>query len=137
MVHTNNNGVKQSFSTASLKCWIKNVKNGENYSPTSTCKIKHIWKSVSLGLHNTEITLIIKIKLIRYDPNGVPIFFPWTVPPVYFWFCMTYTYLTFIDSKVLFTSQTYILSNDPVNLEFFWYKKMCIHIWDYKDYVHT
>jgi hypothetical protein len=25
---------------------------------------------------------------------------------------MTYTYLTFIDSKVLLTSQTYILSND-------------------------
>jgi hypothetical protein len=32
---------------------------------------------------------------------------------------MTYTYLTFIDGKVLFTSQTYILSNDPVNLELF------------------
>ena len=23
-----------------------------------TCKIKHVWKSVPLGLHNTEITLI-------------------------------------------------------------------------------
>jgi hypothetical protein len=33
--------------------------------------------------------------------------------------CIFYTYLTFIDSKVLFTSQTYILSNDPVNLELF------------------
>jgi hypothetical protein len=47
------------------------------------------------------------------------IIFFWTVPPVYFRFCMTYTYLTFIDSKVLLTSQTYILSNDPVNLELF------------------
>jgi hypothetical protein len=32
---------------------------------------------------------------------------------------MTYTYLIFIDSKVLLTSQTYILSNDPMNLELF------------------
>jgi hypothetical protein len=47
------------------------------------------------------------------------IFFSWTVPPVYVRLCMPYTYLTFIDSKILFTSQTYILSNDPVNLELF------------------
>ena len=43
------------------------------------------------------------------------IFFP-EVPPVYIRFYMTYMYLTFIDSNVLFTSQTYFLSNDPVNL---------------------
>jgi hypothetical protein len=49
-------------------------------------------------------------------------FFSWTAPPVYFRFCMPYTYLTFIDSKVLLTSQTYILSNDPVNLWEFWHK---------------
>jgi hypothetical protein len=33
--------------------------------------------------------------------------------------CRIRTYLPFIDSKVLLTSQTYILSNDPVNLELF------------------
>ena len=84
-----------------------------------TCKIKHVWKSVTLGLHNTEITLIYKIKLIRYDPNGVPCFLFLNSATCICSVCMPYTYLTFIDSKVLFTSQTYILSNDPVNLELF------------------
>jgi hypothetical protein len=71
-------------------------------------KLSMFAKSVTLGLQNTEITLIYKIKLIRYDPNGVPCFLFLNSATCICSVCMPYTYLTFIDSKVLFTSQTYI-----------------------------
>ena len=37
-----------------------------------TCKIKYVWKSVPFGVTQYRNNVDIKIKLIRYDPNGVP-----------------------------------------------------------------
>jgi hypothetical protein len=96
------------------KCILRSLQ-----TPRLLISTIHVKLKCSIGVAQYRNNVDIKIKLIRYDPNGVPNFFSWTVPPVYFRFCMTYTYLTFIDSKALFTSQTYILSNDPVNLELF------------------
>jgi hypothetical protein len=66
-------------------------------------------------LDSYQFSIVMRVRVLtstgKTHVSSVPQDFTYGTPPRFD--------LTFIDSKVLFTSQTYILSNDPVNLELF------------------
>jgi hypothetical protein len=76
---------------------------------------KKAWNTVRVI--SDQFYLYINVISVLCNPNGTLF---QTCLILHVWLkSIMYTHLTFIDSKVLFTSQTYILSNDPVNLELF------------------
>jgi hypothetical protein len=79
-------------------------------------------KKCSIGVTQYRNNVDEKIKLIRYDPNGVPWVFSLNSATCIF-SVLYAVYVLDLDSKVLFTSLMYILSNDPVNLVIFGIRK--------------